>query len=925
MTEQDPPLLESFFRGGRGTVFYKAYPPFRGDDVQATLELAATLPRDVKFVPVLPELPHVFDSRVVMANVLSLVENSDSILHEIDEVDVEALRQLTQLVEGSVPQDRRSDADKLLRKIYEEHPTLGCALETMIPYRMYTDKYDPSRFSSLVPDEGPVLVVGRPSLFRNDLEVDHPRSLQNVLRSAGFPNRFDFVQPLGDVMQETLMIRDRRKHVIYTREYRKPSLTGERASRSAVPDDVGFIFSGFSDSRQPLIVACGTTSFGTYSAVQLLMQDRPVIRQHCATQKKSKESMAIDLAFRCKQISELSWRDPMIEIINPRNATGFRWTQAAVTRFSSLLEWWSSQEELQTKIEFDGRSPKKSGLMTWQWERPDDLKERQDCQLVKVRISACAYISGKHRLIRGATFEGVLRKIREHLKQDLHAWWRRRHEPATFRPILMVGETGTGKSIIAEVIANCWQGKTLQDKRRSLQDTNFESTIHPGNRERLLKHADDQLEESTKSWPIRVLRRDQSNMLTFSSVAVPPTMLDRELFGVVAGYVQGCAPAAGVFVLAGTGVLFLDELLELPKGEQKRLLLVLQKGVVRPLGAERDYRFVCRLVAATNLARNIEELNDRIHRGKLRRDLIARFSHRYELPPLRTRVDEIVPLLITLIETRVRRDFDERDAQIRILRMSRPAFEALISFDFHENVRDLEHFVDELTPSVVRQIWDLNNPNQNSTGEIAKTAIRLKDLELLLIGRMDDEASTEGASRVDEDRYYEFHLELKEEPFDEWVSFPVSENLKEEFQEILDTAFGDSGLLARIVQGYRLVKRRDEDFLGRLKNDTEFRAAIEGFRDKLLPYMKTVQSKGMRAAARKLVRHDDVRRIAPLRLLKFEIGEQPEPTDKASDQNRPPPFRIDKQKLAEFKSLMGLQTVEAEFLLSVLSGENFVD
>lgn len=124
--------------------------------------------------------------------------------------------------------------------------------------------------------------------------------------------------------------------------------------------------------------------------------------------------------------------------------------------------------------------------------------------------------------------------------------------------------------------------------------------------------------------------------------SLPPTLVESELFGVRRGaYTDAKEDRAGAFVAAGDGTLFLDEVGEIPLEVQAKLLHVLESGCVRPLGSTADVSIKARLIAATN--RSLEAL---LADGRFRQDLYYRLNViRIEVPPLRERGEDIVPLV----------------------------------------------------------------------------------------------------------------------------------------------------------------------------------------------------------------------------------------------------------------------------------------
>jgi len=124
--------------------------------------------------------------------------------------------------------------------------------------------------------------------------------------------------------------------------------------------------------------------------------------------------------------------------------------------------------------------------------------------------------------------------------------------------------------------------------------------------------------------------------------ALTPTVIESELFGHERGSFTGAhARKAGLFLSAGKGTVFLDEIGELPLEVQAKLLRVLQERQVRPVGMEAWFPLESRVVAATN-----RDLAEEVRAGRFRQDLFYRLNVvRLEMPPLRKRLEDL-PILI---------------------------------------------------------------------------------------------------------------------------------------------------------------------------------------------------------------------------------------------------------------------------------------
>ncbi len=178
----------------------------------------------------------------------------------------------------------------------------------------------------------------------------------------------------------------------------------------------------------------------------------------------------------------------------------------------------------------------------------------------------------------------------------------------------------------------------------------------------------------------------QGPFQAINCAAVPPGLLEAELFGVERGAATGVTERPGQFQLAKGGFLFLDEIGELPPELQAKLLRVLQLMEVHPVGARRPVRVDVRIVAATNS--RPEEL---LASNRLRRDLYYRIAGcTFHVPPLRERREDIPPL----VEHFVRHHANE--CGNGILGVSVRALRTMVEAEWPGNVRELENEVRRL-------------------------------------------------------------------------------------------------------------------------------------------------------------------------------------------------------------------------------------
>ncbi|MGD2075108.1 MAG: sigma 54-interacting transcriptional regulator [Gammaproteobacteria bacterium] len=207
---------------------------------------------------------------------------------------------------------------------------------------------------------------------------------------------------------------------------------------------------------------------------------------------------------------------------------------------------------------------------------------------------------------------------------------------ATDSTVLVMGETGTGKELIARALHNA-----------------------SGRRERTL--------------------------VTLNCAAIPRELIESELFGHEKGAFTGATQKRpGRFALADRATLFLDEVGELPLDLQAKLLRVLQEGEFEPLGSHRTQRVDVRIVAATN-----RDLEAAVAAGEFREDLFYRLNvFPIRVPPLRERGGDVVLLARAFLERfakRMGKPFEP---------LSPDCIERLMGYHWPGNVRELENVIE---------------------------------------------------------------------------------------------------------------------------------------------------------------------------------------------------------------------------------------
>jgi DNA-binding NtrC family response regulator len=173
--------------------------------------------------------------------------------------------------------------------------------------------------------------------------------------------------------------------------------------------------------------------------------------------------------------------------------------------------------------------------------------------------------------------------------------------------------------------------------------------------------------------------------VAINCAAMPEALLESELFGHVRGAFTDAREAhTGLFQQADGGTLFLDEIGDMPIGLQPKLLRALQERSVRPIGGRTEAACDVRIVAATN-----RDLELAIEEKRFREDLYFRINVIHvELPPLRARVADILPLAQHFLQ-----QFGSRSSK-SVVGISPSAAEKLVSYAWPGNVRELQNCIE---------------------------------------------------------------------------------------------------------------------------------------------------------------------------------------------------------------------------------------
>jgi DNA-binding NtrC family response regulator len=182
----------------------------------------------------------------------------------------------------------------------------------------------------------------------------------------------------------------------------------------------------------------------------------------------------------------------------------------------------------------------------------------------------------------------------------------------------------------------------------------------------------------------RSAQRDMP-LIKVNCAAIPETLLESELFGHVRGAFTGASGTKkGKFALADGGTIFLDEIGTMSLMLQSKLLRVLQEREFEPLGAERTEKVDVRVIAATN-----RDLRQMVSDGRFQEDLFYRLNViPIEIPPLRERREDIPPLVEHFVRKHAQR------TGRRIERIDEEVLADLQRYDWPGNVRELENTIE---------------------------------------------------------------------------------------------------------------------------------------------------------------------------------------------------------------------------------------
>ncbi|SNR79446.1 sigma-54-dependent transcriptional regulator [Desulfurobacterium atlanticum] len=213
-------------------------------------------------------------------------------------------------------------------------------------------------------------------------------------------------------------------------------------------------------------------------------------------------------------------------------------------------------------------------------------------------------------------------------------------------------------------------------------------------------------------------RRSGGPFVAINCAALPTNLLEAELFGYEKGAFTGATSRKkGYFEQADGGTLFLDEIGEIELSLQSKLLRAIQEKEIRRLGGDAPVKIDVRIVAATN-----RDLEKEVKEGRFREDLFYRLNVlTIELPPLRERKEDIVPLALYFIKKFA------KEFKLPAKQLTDRAKEWLCSYDFPGNVRELENMILKamlLSPVDVIDVEDLQVEKEKITTPNLEEAIK---------------------------------------------------------------------------------------------------------------------------------------------------------------------------------------------------------
>jgi DNA-binding NtrC family response regulator len=282
-------------------------------------------------------------------------------------------------------------------------------------------------------------------------------------------------------------------------------------------------------------------------------------------------------------------------------------------------------------------------------EKPVDkeLLSAQVMKIIELKRLANGYKSMQTEITSDYAFENIIFESR-HMEEIIS---RAKVLAKTNNAILIQGETGVGKEVLAHSIHNY------------------------------------------------SLRRGET-FLPINCASIPTELFESELFGFEKGAFTGAVDSyQGRFVQANNGTLFLDEIGELPLTIQAKLLRILDENLIYPLKSKKTVKIDVRLISATN-----KKLNHEVNLNQFRSDLYYRLKEStLMIAPLRDRVEDILPLTRHYI--RIYNQIYDKN----VTQLSRPAEKYFLNYSWKGNIRELKNTIKSIVPFKKNSTIDLDD------------------------------------------------------------------------------------------------------------------------------------------------------------------------------------------------------------------------
>lgn len=214
--------------------------------------------------------------------------------------------------------------------------------------------------------------------------------------------------------------------------------------------------------------------------------------------------------------------------------------------------------------------------------------------------------------------------------------------------------------------------------------------------------------------------RHEQIFLPLNCASIPSELFESELFGFEKGAFTGAVESySGRFIQANKGTLFLDEVGELPLPIQAKLLRILDERAIYRLKSKKSIKIDVRLVAATN-----RELMQEVKSKQFRSDLYYRLKESsIKIPPLRERVEDILPLALHFIQV-FNRIYDKN-----VTKISKEAENYLLNYSWEGNIRELKNAVKSIIPFKTNNTIEMDDLSFSIIGGNEKSSRKLPTLE----------------------------------------------------------------------------------------------------------------------------------------------------------------------------------------------------